>query len=329
MKTMRIVSGMRPTGKLHLGHLHGALRNWVALQDQKKECFFFVADWHALTTDYRNTEEIPSSIEDMVLDWLAVGLDPKKSTLFVQSQVKEHAELALLLGMVTPIGWLQRNPTYKEVRAELTDRDLSNLGFLGYPVLQAADVLLYKGEAVPVGQDQVAHLELTREITRRFNSYYGNTFPEPQPLLTPSPRISGTDGRKMSKSYGNAILLSDEEDVVRKKIQGMVTDPKRARRNDPGDPDTCNLYPLHEVYSKPETVQEVRKGCKSAGIGCVDCKKLLLPPLLASLEEIQQRRNKLGKSTVEKVLEQGREKAMSVAARTMKEVRKGLHLSHG
>jgi tryptophanyl-tRNA synthetase len=329
---MRIVSGMRPTGKLHLGHLLGALRNWKSLQAQRdNECFFFIADWHALTTNYGETQAIPESVREMAIDWLSVGLDPRKSTIFVQSQIQEHAELYLLLSMVTPIGWLERNPTYKEMREELTDRDLSNLGFLGYPVLQAADILLYKGERVPVGQDQVPHLELTREITRRFNNYYGLTLPEPQPLLTHSPRVSGTDGRKMSKSYGNAILLSDTEAEVRTKIRGMVTDPKRARRQDSGDPDTCNFYPLHQIFSPPETIQQVRQGCTTAGIGCVDCKNLLLDPMSKfskELAEIRKNREVWLKSPkkVDEILADGAERARTVARQTMDQIRKAVHL---
>jgi tryptophanyl-tRNA synthetase len=329
---MRIVSGMRPTGKLHLGHLLGALRNWHALQEKSgNECFFFVADWHALTTNYAETETIPESIREMVVDWLSVGLDPKRSTIFVQSHVKEHAELFLLLSMVTPIGWLERNPTYKEMKEELTDRDLSNFGFLGYPVLQAADILLYKGEGVPVGQDQVPHLELTREIARRFNNVYGSILPEPKALLTPSPKVSGLDGRKMSKSYGNAILLSDSDAEIRSKIRGMVTDPKRARRQDPGDPDTCNFYPLHEIYSTKETITQVRQGCTTAGIGCVDCKNFLLDPqsrFSAELAQIRENREKwlASPKKVDEILADGASRARALAEKTMKEVRKAIHL---
>ncbi len=327
---MRIVSGMRPTGQLHLGHLHGALANWVRLQSEGNECFFFVADWHALTTDWESTKDISHNVREMVVDWLAAGLDPAKSTIFVQSQIEEHAELFLLLGMITPVGWLERNPTYKEQRREITDRDLSNFGFLGYPVLQAADILLYKGDAVPVGQDQVPHLELTREIARRFNSTYKAIFPEPKALLTPSPRIGGVDGRKMSKSYGNTILLSDPETEIRKKIRAMVTDPKRARREDPGDPDTCNLYPLHEIYSSKDTIADVRKGCTTAGIGCVDCKNMLLKTFLPSMGQLLEKRSKLIKSPeyIDEVLSQGAERAREVASRTMNEVRRVLKLSH-
>ncbi len=325
---MRIVSGMRPTGKLHLGHLLGATEQWIKLQNEGHECYFFVADWHALTTDFQKTDAIPENVREMVIDWIAAGVDPNKSTLFVQSQVKEHAELALLLGMITPLGWLERNPTYKELRQEITDKDLSNLGFLGYPVLQTADVLVYKGEAVPVGLDQVPHIELSREIVRRFNGLYGSIFPEPNAMITETPKINGLDGRKMSKSYGNAIFLSDSEDEVRMKIKGMVTDPKRARRQDPGDPDTCNLYPLHEIYSTDHTLSQVRQGCTSAGIGCVDCKGMLLPTLLTSLKTIREKREELGKNPkqIDTILADGAKRASALASETMKEVRKALHV---
>jgi tryptophanyl-tRNA synthetase len=321
---------MRPTGRLHLGHLHGALANWVRLQNEGNDCFFFVADWHALTTDWQSTDKIPENVLEMVVDWLAVGLDPAKSTIFLQSQVKEHAELFLILGMITPLGWLERNPTYKEQRQEITDRDLSNLGFLGYPVLQAADILLYKGEAVPVGQDQVPHLELTREITRRFNSTYKAIFPEPKALLTPSPKIGGVDGRKMSKSYGNAILISEPDDSIRKKVRAMVTDPKRARREDAGDPDTCNFYPLHTIYSPKETIAEVRKGCTTAGIGCVDCKNMFLKSFLPSIAQLREKRDEIRSKPelLEEVLRQGSERARLVAIRTMNEVKEALKINH-
>ncbi len=325
---MRIVSGMRPTGRLHIGHLLGALTNWKKLQDEGNDCFFFVADWHALTTDFKNTSQLPENNREMVIDWLASGIDPEKSTVFLQSAIREHAELFLMFSMITPLGWLERNPTYKEMRQEITDKDLSNLGFLGYPVLQAADILLYKGEAVPVGQDQVPHLELTREITRRFNNTYAHIFPEPQPKLTESPKINGVDGRKMSKSYGNAILLSDSTADIEAKVRTMVTDPKRARRKDPGDPDTCNLYPLHETYSPSETIQNVRKGCRSAEIGCVDCKKMLLDSLLPKLGEIREKRDHFAQhpKRIDEILDAGTQKAQKIATKTMNEVKKVAHL---
>jgi tryptophanyl-tRNA synthetase len=325
---MKIVSGMRPTGRMHIGHLYGAMTNWVKLQDQGAQCYFFVADWHALTTDWQSTNTIPENVREMVIDWLAAGLDPKKAVIFRQSQVKEHAELFLLLSMITPIGWLERNPTYKEIRQEVTEKDLSNLGFLSYPVLQAADVLMYKADAVPVGQDQLPHLELTREITRRFNSTYKPIFPEPKALLTSSPRIGGVDGRKMSKSYGNAILLSDSEEEIRKKVKIMVTDENRKRRQDPGNPDHCNLYPLHEIHSPPQMLEDVRKGCTTAGIGCVDCKNMLLSTMLPVLKTIREKREALSHSPdeVDRVLGDGNARAAKVAASTMEEVRKAVSL---
>jgi len=237
----RVVSGMRPTGNLHLGHLHGALKQWLQLQDQY-ECFYFIADWHALTSEYKDPSLIKESTPEILIDWLAVGLDPEKSTLFLQSWVKEHAELHLLLSMITPIGWLERNPTYKDQQEELKDKDLGTYGFLGYPVLQAADILIYKAKYVPVGKDQLPHLEITREIARRFNYLYGDLFPEPQALLTESPYVPGTDGRKMSKSYNNAIYLSDPPELVAQKISLMFTDPQRGRRTDPGRPELCPVF---------------------------------------------------------------------------------------
>src|SRR5437870_646076 len=267
-----IVSGARPTGRQHLGNYHGALKNWLRLQDEQR-CFFFVADWHALTTDWAAPEALEENTVEMVLDWLAVGLDPARATLFQQSAVKEHAELYLLLGMLTPVPWLERNPTYKEQRAELQDRDLSTYGFLGYPVLQTADVLMYKAWGVPVGIDQAPHIELAREIARRFNATYGDVFPEPQTLLTDTPRIAGTDGRKMSKSYGNAVYLTDPAKEVEAKLSRMITDPRRARRTDPGDPNDCPAFQsFHRHYCTPEELRYQEEGCRTAGIGCLECK---------------------------------------------------------
>jgi len=323
-----VVSGMRPTGKLHIGHYFGALINWIELQ-KSKTCFFLVADWHALTSDYENTEKLSENTREMVADWLACGIDPSKSTLFLQSNVKEHAELFLILSMFTPLGWLERNPTYKEQQQEIKDKDISNLGFLGYPVMQTADVLLYKALQVPVGKDQVPHLEISREIARRFNHLtQTEIFPEPQPLLTPSAKILGTDGRKMSKSYGNAIFLSDDDKTIETKIRGMVTDPKRIKRQDPGNPDECNLYPLHEIYSSKTTVEEVRKGCTTAGIGCVDCKKMLLPSLTQKVGEIRDRRESWisRPKKIDEILIEGSDKARIVAAKTISEVKETLHV---
>ena len=269
-KRQVVVSGMRPTGRLHIGHLHGALANWVRLQEEN-DCYFFSADWHALTTNYHDPGVIKQAEREMFVDFIAAGVDPLKSTLFVQSEVKEHAELFLLLGMITPLGWLERSPTYKEMRENITDRDLALYGFLGYPVLLTADVVMYKATRVPVGVDQVPHLELSREIVRKFTHHYGPVFPEPQPLLTASPKILGTDGRKMSKSYGNTIDIGESAESTTKKIMGMVTDPARKRRQDPGNPDVCGIFYLHKIYSDAPTVEWVNVNCRTAGIGCVDC----------------------------------------------------------
>jgi tryptophanyl-tRNA synthetase len=324
----RILSGMRPTGKLHLGNLVGALQNWIKLQDEY-DSFHFVADWHMLTTDYADTSELQSSIQEMVTDWLAAGLDPKKATFFIQSRVPEHAELHLLFSMVTPLGWLERVPTYKEQLDNIKDRDLHTYGFLGYPVLQAADILMYKADFVPVGEDQVPHVELTREIARRFNGFYGQVFPEAQALLTPTPKLPGTDGRKMSKSYDNAIFLSDPPEVVSGKLAGMMTDPARKRRYDPGNPDVCPVFDLHRVFSSPETIERVNRECRTAEIGCVDCKKLMAGHLNNALAPIQERRKRYEQNPKEvwDVLEEGTKKAREVAQATMTEVRAAVKLT--
>ena len=322
-----VVSGMRPTGRLHLGHLHGALANWVRLQAENT-CFFFSADWHALTTNYHQTDVIKQAERDMFVDFLAAGVDPERSTLFVQSAVKEHAELFLLLGMITPLGWLERSPTYKEMRENITDRDLALYGFLGYPVLMTADIILYKATRVPVGADQVTHLELAREITRRFNATYGAVFPEPAPLLTAAPKILGTDGRKMSKSYGNAIDLGESAEATAKKIMPMATDPARKRRTDPGEPDVCGIGFLHKVYSTPETMAWVYQGCRTAGIGCVDCKKKLLETLGPDQERLRERRETLlGRPRdLDELVQLGIAKARSAAGATMEQVRAAMKL---
>lgn len=330
-KRLRVVSGMRPTGRLHLGHLHGALKNWLKLADEH-ECFYFSADWHALTTNYATPAEMKQAERDMIADWLAIGLDPKKCVIFVQSHVKQHAELALLFGMITPVPWLERVPTYKEQKEQLTDRDLSNFGFLGYPLLQTADVAVYKANAVPVGQDQVAHLELSREIVRRFNGLYSKDgaelLPEPKPLLTEVPKILGLDGRKMSKSYGNAIELGEAEASAQKRVMQAVTDPQRVRRNDPGNPEVCPIFYLHKAYSPPDTIAMVDRECRTAGIGCVDCKKQLLVSLLPSLERHRQARAELDKTPglVDQVMKEGAEKAGEVAEATMRQVRAAMKL---
>ncbi|MBI5233447.1 MAG: tryptophan--tRNA ligase [Deltaproteobacteria bacterium] len=319
----RVLSGMRPTGRLHLGHYHGVLLNWLKLQ-RGHECFFFVADWHALTSDYANPRDIASNIREMVIDWLSVGIDPVRSTIFLQSAVKEHAELHLLLSMITPLSWLERNPTYKEQVSEVTDKDLHTYGFLGYPVLQTADIIIYKAAKVPVGLDQAPHLELSREITRRFNFLYGEVFPLPQTLLTEAPKLLGTDGRKMSKSYNNAIYLSDAPEDVEKKFLTMITDPARKRRTDPGNPLLCPVYlTFHKLYSSKDTIVAVEAGCSDAGIGCIECKKLVIPKVLERLEPIQKKREALTKdpSEIDRILDEGAARAGSVANATMAEVR--------
>ncbi|MDG2303820.1 MAG: tryptophan--tRNA ligase [Candidatus Binatia bacterium] len=317
-----VVSGMRPTGKLHLGHLLGTLRNWESLQD-RFECYFFVADWHVLTTDYEKPEHISDFSIEMVTDWLAAGIDPERCVIFRQSAIHEHAELALLFGMFTPVSWLERNPTYKEQRSQMEGRDLSTFGFLGYPVLQAADILLYKGSRVPVGEDQVPHVELTRDIARRFNNYYGAILPEPEALLSPSPRVPGTDGRKMSKSYGNAISLDEDPASIEKRLGRMTTDPRRARLTDPGDPKDCPAFQLHQIYCTPEEIKTVTEGCKTAGIGCLDCKKVMIKHVLAELEPFRERRAEFAAKPerVREIVAAGTEKAKRVAQETMREVR--------
>ncbi len=378
----RVLSGMRPTGKLHLGNYMGALANWVKLQNDviaQYECYYFIADLHALTTDYADTSAIAPNTLEVALDFLAAGLDPARSIIFVQSRVKQHYELPLLLGMIAPLGWLERVPSYKEMQENLTNKDLTTYGFLGYPVLMASDILLYQPNYVPVGQDQQAHVELTREIARRFNFFYPkrgyapaeklsreeeskavfdmnvelaeesllrrheSTFakpaqgddeppspfvlPEPEVLLTPSPKLPGTDGRKMSKSYGNTILLTDPEPVVRQKLKTMVTDPARIRRTDPGDPDKCPVGDLHKVFSTPETMAKVYEGCRSAGIGCIECKSWAADGLMKVLQPIQDRRAGLTEKHVLEVLDDGSRRAAARAEQTMGEVRASMQLT--
>jgi len=328
-KKGRVLSGMRPTGKLHLGHLVGALDNWVRLQCDY-DCYYFVADWHALTTDYADTSRIKQSIIEMMVDWLASGLDPDVSTLFLQSHVPQHAELHLLLSMITPLGWLERVPTYKEQRENIKDKDLGTYGFLGYPVLQSADIMIYRGDFVPVGEDQVPHVELTREIARRFNQFYGDVFPEPQPLLTPAAKLPGTDGRKMSKSYNNAILISDPEALIRQKLKPMVTDPARVRRSDPGNPQVCPVFALHKIFSSPTTIHDVEVGCTTAGIGCLDCKSWVADAIVNKLKPIQERRQKYVENPklVWDILEAGSERAGIAAEMVMSDVRDAMNFSH-
>jgi tryptophanyl-tRNA synthetase len=318
----RILSGMRPTGGLHLGHLVGTLDNWVKLQDEY-DCYFMVADWHAFMGEYEKPSVLSKFSIDNVIDWLAFGIDPAKSTVFVQSRVPEHLELHMVFSCLTPLGWLERCPTYKEQLREVTTRDLNTYGFLGYPVLQAADILLYKAERVPVGEDQLPHLELTREIARRFNSLYSSsTFPDPQAILTKTARLPGTDGRKMSKSYNNTINLSDPADEIRKKVQTMVTDPQRIKLADKGHPDVCNVFAYYQAFA-PEAVPEVRAWCESASIGCTECKKRLAQRVADKLAPFQAKRRELEKDpgSVRQILDEGEKKARAFASATMKEVK--------
>lgn len=326
----RVLSGFRPTGPMHVGHLVGALDNWVRLQDSH-DCFFVIVDWHALTTHYQDTSDVNANVMELAIDWLAAGLDPERSTIFVQSHVPEHAELHLLLSMIVPIPWLERVPTYKEQLEQVTDRDLTTYGFLGYPLLQTADILLYRARAVPVGEDQLPHLELSREIARRFNGMYGETFPEPQSLITRFPRLPGTDGRKMSKMYGNAVNLSDDLDITRKSIMTMVTDPARKRRSDPGNPDVCPVYDFHKAFSSEETLKTVNTECRSAGIGCVDCKKMLLSHLEPVVAPIQERRRRIAgnRGQVREILDAGAVKAGAEAEETMARVRSAMKIDRG
>jgi len=323
----RVLSGMQPSGVLHLGNLLGALDNFIRLQAEH-ECFYFIADWHALSTNFEDTSKIRFYVREMLLDWLAAGLDPDRSTLFIQSRVPEHAVLHLLLSMITPVPWLERNPTYKEKQENLEGRDLSTFGFLGYPVLQAADILLYKGDLVPVGVDQLPHLELTREITRRFNSLYKPIFPEPQALLTEIPKVPGTDGRKMSKSYHNTINLSDSEAQVRAKLKTMVTDPARVRRTDKGNPDVCPVFTLHKSVSPQAVIDRVNRECRTAEIGCIDCKKLASDAIVGRLTPIWENRRKLEQQPdrVEDVIEAGTARARAVARETIAEASEAMQI---
>jgi tryptophanyl-tRNA synthetase len=334
----RVLSGMRPTGKLHLGNYMGALHNWVGLQD-KHECYFFIADYHALTTDYADPSSVKQNTLEVGMDFLAAGLDPEKSALFIQSHVVQHAELHLLLSMITSLGWLERVPSYKDQQENIVGKDLTTYGFLGYPLLQSADILVYQPEFVPVGQDQAAHVELTREIARRFNQYYSQgaghraqgteVLPEPQSLLTPSPKLPGTDGRKMSKSYGNFILLADPEPEIRQKLKTMVTDPQRVRRTDKGNPDVCPVFDLHKVFSSKETQLKVREGCTTAGIGCIECKGWAADSIVFALKPIQERRKPYEENpeSVWEILEDGGAKARKRAEQTMVEVREVMGLA--
>ena len=320
---------MRPTGALHLGHIHGALKNWIELQNSGDyECYYFVADWHALTSEYNNTDLIKDYTLDMVIDWLSVGLDPVKSTLFIQSSIKEHAELFLILSMITPLPWLERNPTYKEMKEELSEKDLSTFGFLGYPVLQAADIIMYKAYGVPVGVDQLPHVELTREIARRFNFLYKDIFPIPEPLLTDVPKLLGVDGRKMSKSYNNSILISDRGDTLKTKIDTMFTDPQRMRKKDPGRPELCNVFTFHQIYSLTDDVRNISIECKRAGIGCTDCKRSLTGRIIKGMQPIHERQDYFRGhiDEVRSIIEDGNKRATMIARSTMGEVREAIKI---
>lgn len=308
-----------------MGNYHGALARWVELQ-KIHECFYFVADWHALTTDYASTENLRENAYEMAADWLAAGLDPERSILFVQSQVPEHAELHLLLSMVTPVSWLERCPTYKEQLRELKDKDVRNFGFLGYPVLQTADILLYKAKGVPVGEDQLAHLELSREICRRFNGLYGDIFPEPEAILTPTPKVVGTDGRKMSKSYGNCIYLSDSPSAIGEKVSKMITDPQKIKKNDKGNPDICSVFWLQKIYQKEASSISIESHCRAGKLGCVECKGMLSESLAANLSPIREKRKLFSESMIEKTLNAGSRRAQAEAKKTLAEVKKAMHL---
>ena len=323
----RVLSGMQPSGLLHLGNLLGALENWKSLQEQY-ECYFFVADWHALSTNYADTSRIKEFTQELLFDMLAAGIDPNRSTIFVQSTVPHHAVLYLLLSMIVPVPWLERNPTYKEKQEEIKERDLSTFGFLGYPVLQAADILLYKPDYVPVGKDQLPHLELTRELARRFNSLYQPVFPEPKELLTKFPKVLGTDGRKMSKSYGNTINLSDTEPIVRQKLKTMVTDPARVRRTDKGNPDVCPVFDFHKIFSSPSVIEEVNAGCRTAAIGCIDCKKQLADAMVQRLQPVWETRATLKDkpAVVEEIIQEGSQKAARFSSQTLAEVKEAMKI---
>lgn len=321
-KKKTVFSGIRPTGAAHLGNFAGAMRNWLALQD-KYNCFYSIVTWHALSSEYQDSKVIKGYTYEMAVDLLSVGLDPAKCVIFVQSEVKEHAELHLLLSMVTPLPWVERVPTFKEMQKEMEDKDLNTYGYLGYPVLQTADILLYKGEIVPVGEDQAAHLELAREICRRFNRLVGEVFPEPQMLLTETPRLAGTDGRKMSKSFGNAIYLKDTPEAIREKIATMITDTRRKRRSDAGEPADCPAFTLHAAFVEKPRREELARGCRTAGIGCLECKAVVIERLLELLGPYWERRAELEKNParVREILDEGNRRARRVARATMEEVR--------
>jgi len=326
----RILSGMRSTGRLHLGNYHGALANWIKLQNEY-ECLFFVADWHSLTTHYADPVDVENIVQNVLFDWLACGLDPKKATLFVQSWILEHAELHLLLSMLTPLSWLERVPSYKDMKVQLSEKDLSTYGFLGYPLLQTADIVIYGANKVPVGEDQVAHIELSREIVRRFNYIYKkDVLIEPQPLLTSTPKVPGLDGRKMSKSYNNCIYISDTKEEVHKKIMPAMTDPARKRRTDAGNPDLCLIFDYHKIYTPQEERKQICEGCKTAGIGCVDCKKTLLKFMDLFWDPIREKRLEIAKHPrkVWDIVKEGTSRARKVASATMEKVRETMKVKY-
>lgn len=325
MDKKRVLSGMQPSGRMHLGNLLGALINWKKLQEGY-DAFFFIADWHALSTNYSDTSNIRAFTREMLIDWLSVGIDTEKSTIFIQSQVPEHAILHVLLSMITPLPWLERNPTYKEQQQELSNRDLSTYGFLGYPVLQAADILIYKADLVPVGVDQLPHIELTREIARRFNFLYKEVFPVPEPLLTEVPKLIGIDGRKMSKSYGNAIYLSDTPKEVEEKVRMMITDPNKIRRGDPGNPGICTVFAFHKIFSSQEVAEKVDKTCRSGELGCVEDKKNMAKTLIKFLEPMWETRSKITASMAEEIGMEGSRKARAIALATLEEVKEAMKI---
>jgi tryptophanyl-tRNA synthetase len=322
-----VLSGLRPTGRVHLGNYFGAVRNWIELQDRYR-CFYFVADWHALTTDYADPSKVRQATFDAVADWIAAGMDPAKSTIFLQSSIAQHAELHLLLSMMAPLGWLERVPSFKDQQAKLPDRDLNMYGFLGYPLLQTADIIIYRANYVPVGEDQASHLELSREIVRRFNNFYGEVFPEPQPLFTATPTVPGLDGQKMSKSYNNTIPLTAGADEIRALVMTMFTDPNRIRRKDPGNPDICNLFQFHKIFSDAATIERVDHECRSALIGCVDDKKLLAEIMIEKLRPIRARREEIDRdpAIVWNALREGNRRASERAEETMQMVRQAMKI---